>query len=109
MSTKTPFRRPSPTGSNTTRQTLVESVNALAVAHMPDPNQAKLTEEKVKAQVSKHRDDIVKRLLETKRQLQTEADNGVRKLLRKYEKKLTKELTFSSDSEDDNSSSSNAD
>jgi hypothetical protein len=65
-STNTPFRRPSPTGSNTTRQTLVERLNALAAARMPDPNQAKLTEEKVKAQVSTQCDDVVKRLLETK-------------------------------------------
>jgi hypothetical protein len=48
---------------------------------MPDPNQVKLTKEKVKAQVSINHDDVVKRLLDTKRQLQTEADNGVRKLL----------------------------
>ncbi len=88
-STKTPFYCPSPTGSNTTHQTLVESVNALAAASKID--------------------DVVKWLLDTKQQLQTEADNGVQKLLQKYEKKLMKELNFSSDSEDDNSSSSNAD
>ncbi len=51
----------------------------------------------------------MKQLLEKKWQLQTEADNGVQKLLQKYEKNLTKELTFSSDSKDGNSSSSNAD
>jgi hypothetical protein len=40
----TPFHFPSPTGSIMTHQTLGESVNALAVACMPDPSQVKLTE-----------------------------------------------------------------
>jgi hypothetical protein len=45
----------------------------------------------------------MKRLLETKQQLQSKTDNGVRKLLRKYEKKLTEELKFSSGSDSDSS------
>ena len=44
-------------------------------------------------------------LLHTKRQLRAETDDGIRKILRKYEKKLIKELDFSSDSEEDNNES----
>jgi hypothetical protein len=45
---------------------------------MPDLSQVKLTEEKVKAQVGKNHDNVMKRLLETKGQLQSETDSGVR-------------------------------
>jgi hypothetical protein len=58
--------RYSPTGSITTRQISAEKVNALAAAHMPDPSQVKLTEEKVKAHAGKTCDDVMERLLETK-------------------------------------------
>ncbi len=92
----TPFHHPSPTGSIITCQTLAESVNALAAACMPDPSQVKLTEENMKAQAGKNRDDVVKRLLETKRQLQSEPEN---ELSRKYEKILIKELNLSSNSD----------
>ena len=95
------IRRPSPTNSYTTRQSLVESVNALVEARKPNAKQLQLTEEKLKSQVSKNRDDAMGRLLHTKRQLRAETDDGIRKTLRKYEKKLVKELDFSSDSEED--------
>jgi hypothetical protein len=106
------IRRPSPTNSYTTRQSLVESVNALVEARKPNAKQLQLTEEKLKSQVSKNRDDAMGRLLHTKQQLRAETDDGIRKILRKYEKKLIKELDFSSDSEEDSnetddSSSSN--
>ena len=71
----TPFHRSSPTGSIMTHQTLAESVNALAAACMPDPSQVEVTEEKMKVQVGKNHDDVMKRLLETKRRLQSETDN----------------------------------
>jgi hypothetical protein len=57
----------------------------------------------LKGQVSKNRDDAKGRLLNTKRQLKTETDRGIRKILQKYEKKLIKELDFSSGSSDDES------
>ncbi len=79
--------RPSPTNSTTTRQSLVESVNALVEARKPDAKQIQLTDEKLKRQISKNREDAMGRLLNTKRQLQTETDDGIRKRLRKYEKK----------------------
>jgi hypothetical protein len=41
--------------------------------------------------------------LNTKWQLQTETDDGIRKLLRKYEKKIVKELNFSSESSEEQS------
>ena len=57
-------------------------------AWKPDAKQIQLTDEKLKGQISKNRDDAMGRLLNTKRQLQTETDDGIRKLLWKYEKKL---------------------
>ena len=39
----------------------------------------------------------------TAQPLKTETDRGIRKILRKYEKKLIKELDFSSGSSDDES------
>jgi hypothetical protein len=59
---------------------------ALAAVPMPDLSQVKLTEEKVKAQVGKNRDNIMKRLLETKGQLQSETASGIQPQLRKCEK-----------------------
>ena len=56
------IRRPSPTNSYTTRQSLVESVNALVEARKPNAKQLQLTEEKLKSQVSKNRDDAMGRL-----------------------------------------------
>jgi len=73
--------------STTTRQSLVESVNALVEARKPDAKQIQLTDEKLKGQISSNRDDAMGRLLNTKRQLQTETDDGIRTLLQKYEKK----------------------
>ncbi len=101
------FCCPSPTGSIMTRQTLAESVNTLAAACMPNPSQVKLTKEKVKAAVGKNCDGVLKRLLKTKRQSQSETDNGVQKFSRKYKKKLTEELNFSSNSDSDSSVSIN--
>ena len=72
-------------------------------AQKPDAKQIQLTDEKLKGQVSKNRDDAMGRLLNTKRQLKTETDHGIRKILRKYGKKLIKELDFSSGSSDDES------
>jgi hypothetical protein len=76
----------SPTNSSSTRQSLVESVNALVEAQKPDTKQIQLTDEKLKGQVSKNQDDARGRLLSTKRQLKTETDHGIRKILRKCEK-----------------------
>jgi hypothetical protein len=97
----------SPTNSNTLHQTLVDSIGELAASQKPDASQVRLTEEKIKAQIRQNCDDVMKRLLDTKRQLETETNYGVRKLLGKYEKKLTEELNFSSDSDDDTRDSNN--
>ena len=46
-------------------------------------------------QVSRNYDENVKRLIEVKRQLESETNPGVKKILVKYEKKLTKVVDFS--------------
>jgi len=51
--------------------------------------------------ISRNYDDNVKRLIEVKRQLETETNHGIIKVLKKYEKKLTKVVDFSSSSESD--------
>jgi hypothetical protein len=70
--------------------------------------QLPLTEEKLKSQVSKNQDDAMGRLLHTKRQLRAETDHEIRKILRKYEKKLIKELNFSSGSDEDSNETENS-
>jgi hypothetical protein len=61
--------------------------------------QLKFNEEKLKMQVSRNYDENVKRLIEVKRQLESETNTGIKKNLVKYEKKLTKVLDFSSSSD----------
>ena len=66
--------------------------------------QLKFNEEKLKMQVSHNYDDNVKRLIDVKQQLESETNPSVRKILKKYEKKLTKVVDFSSSSSSDSDS-----
>jgi len=50
-------------------------------------------------QVGRNYDDNVKWLIEVKRQLETETNPGIINVLKKYEKKLTKVVDFSSSSD----------
>jgi len=100
-------RRPSPTFSNNSgRSALVDSVNALVEegkksreSKEQDLFQLKFNEEKLKMQVSRNYDENVKRLIEVKHQLESETNPGVKNILVKYEKKLTKVVDFSSSSD----------
>jgi hypothetical protein len=88
-------RRPSPTFSNNSgRSALVDSVNALVEERKKsreskeqDMFQLKFNEEKLKMQVSHNYDENVKRLIDVKRQLESETNPSVKKILKKYEKK----------------------
>jgi hypothetical protein len=66
--------------------------------------QLKFNEEKLKMQVSHNYDDNVKRLIDVKWQLESETNPSVRNILKKYEKKLTKVVDFSSSSSSDSDS-----
>jgi hypothetical protein len=56
--------------------------------------------QKLEMQISRNYDDNVKRLIDVKRQLETETNPGIRKVLKKYEKKLLKVVDLSSSSSD---------
>ncbi len=57
---------------------------------------AEINKQKLDMHISHNYDDNVKRLIEVKRQLETETNHGIIKVLKKYEKKLTKVVDFSS-------------
>lgn len=57
--------------------------------------QLKFNKEKLKIQVSHNYDDSVKRLIDIEQQLESETNPDIRKILKKYEKKLTKVVDFS--------------
>ncbi len=104
-------RRPSPTTSELSfahsgsRNSLVASVNALVEerrkAREPGQYDAEINKQKLEMHISRNYDDNVKRLIEVKRQLETESNCGIIKVLKRYEKKLTKVVDFSSSSESD--------
>jgi len=52
-------------------------------------------------QISRNYEDNVNRLIDVKCQLETENNTGIIKVLKKYEKRLTKAVNFSSSSDSD--------
>ncbi len=50
--------------------------------------------------LSRNYEENVKRLIDVKRQLETESNVGIIKVLKKYEKKLPKVVDFSSSSDE---------
>ncbi len=66
-----------------------------------DEWEAKLNEERLKKQISKNYDDNVKWLIDVKKQLQSETDRDIIRVLRKYERKLAEALDISSSSSDE--------
>ena len=104
-------RRPSPTNSDVSfarsgsRNSLVASVNALVEerrkSREPGQVEIEINKQKLEMQISRNYDDNVKRLIEVKRQLETETNHGIIKVLKRYEKKLTKVVDFSSSSDSD--------
>jgi len=109
-------RHPSPTSSELSfarsggKNNLAASVNNLAASvnalvkecrKSRESGQVdrRISQQKLEMQVSHNYDDNVKQLIEVKRQLETETNPGIITVLKKYEKKLTKVVDFSSSSE----------
>jgi hypothetical protein len=99
-------RQPSPTASEPSFSHSVGKSNLAASINAPVKECRKsresgqvdlrISQQKLEMQVSHNYDDNVKQLIEVKRQLETEMDPGRIKVLKKYEKKLTKVVDFSS-------------
>ncbi len=102
-------RRPSPTSLELSfarsggRNNLAASVNALVEECRKSRESGmvdiKISQQKLEMQVSRNYDDKLKQLIEVNRQLETETNPGIIKVLKKYEKKLTKVVDFSSSSD----------
>jgi len=102
-------RHPSPTSSELSfarsggKNNLAASVNALVKVRRKSSESGqvdrRISQQKLEMQVSHNYDDNVKQLIEVKRQLETETNPGIITVLKKYEKKLTKVVDFSSSSE----------
>ncbi len=114
--TTTPQR--SPTESESSFQTslkfsLAANVNALVEERRksrefkehfhrePDQLQSRLNKEKLEMQISCNLDDNINRLFDIKRKLRSKTNPGIIKVLKKYEKRLTKAIGMSSSSEND--------
>jgi hypothetical protein len=67
----------------------------------PGPIKVEINRKKLVMQISRNYEDHVKRLLDVKRQLETENNPGIIKVLKKGEKWLTKAVNFSSSSDSD--------
>jgi hypothetical protein len=102
-------RHPSPTSSELSfarsggKNNLAASVNALVKVRRKSSESGqvdrRISQQKLEMQVSHNYDDNQKQLIEVKRQLETETNPGIITVLKKYEKKLTKVVDFSSSSE----------
>jgi hypothetical protein len=103
-------RRPSPTNSEISfvrssigRNNLVASINSLVEerrkSREPGPVEVEINRKKLEMQISWNYEDNVKRLIDVKRQLETENNPGIIKVFKKYEKRLTKAVDFSSNSD----------
>jgi hypothetical protein len=104
--------RPSPTNSKLSfvcssigRNNMVASINSLVEEHRksrePRPIEVEINRKKLEMKISRNYEDHVKRLLDVKRQLETENNPGIIKVLKKYEKRLAKAVDFSSSSDSD--------
>ncbi len=95
--------RPSPTGSELSfsrssggKSSVAASINALVEKRRKSREPSRFNEA-----ISKQKLDMkLKRLIDVKRQLETESNVGIIKVLKKYEKKLTKVVDFSSSSDE---------
>jgi hypothetical protein len=85
------------------KNNLAASINALVEEHRISCESGivdiKNCQQKLEMQLSRNYDDNVKQLIEVKRQLETETNPGIIKVLKKYEKKLMKVVDFSSSSD----------
>jgi hypothetical protein len=104
--------RPSPTNSKLSfvcssigRNNMVASINSFVEEHRksrePRPIEVEINRKKLEMKISRNYEDHVKRLLDVKRQLETENNPGIIKVLKKYEKRLAKAVDFSSSSDSD--------
>jgi hypothetical protein len=114
--TTTPRRSPTESESSfrsSSKFTLAASVNALVEERRksrefkehfhrePDQLQSRLNKEKLEMQISRNLDDNINRLIDIKHKLESETNPGIIKVLKKYEKRLTKAIGMSSSSEND--------
>ena len=60
-----------------------------------------VNKEKLEMQISRNLDDNINRLIDIKRKLESETNPGIIKVLKKYEKRLTKAIGMSSSSKND--------
>lgn len=104
-------RRPSPTGSELSfsrssggKSSVAASINALVEerrkSREPSHFEETISKQKLEMKLSWNYEENVKRLIDVKRQLETESNVGIIKVLKKYEKKLTKVVDFSSSSDE---------
>jgi hypothetical protein len=104
-------RRPSPTGSELSfsrssgnKSSVAASINALVEerrkSREPSHFDEAISKQKLEMKLSRNYEENVKRLIDVKRQLETESNVGIIKVLKKYEKKLTKFVDFSSSSDE---------
>jgi hypothetical protein len=84
---------------------LVASINSLVEGRRksrePGPIKVEINRKKLVMQISRNYEDHVKRLIDVKCQLKMENNPGIIKVLKKYEKRLTKAVDFSSRSDGD--------
>jgi hypothetical protein len=102
-------RRPSPTSSELSfsrssggKSSVPASINALVEerrkSREPSYFDEAISKQKLEMKLSRNYEENVKRLIDVKHQLETETNVGIIKVLKKYEKKLTKVVDFSSSS-----------
>jgi hypothetical protein len=81
----------------------VASVNTLLEEQRKSKEPAEvdvqINKQKLEMHVSQNYDENIKRLIDVKHQLENETNHGIITILRKYEKKLTKFVDFSSSSD----------
>jgi hypothetical protein len=100
---------PSPTGSELSfsrssggKSSVAASINALVEerrkSREPSHFNKAISKQKLEMKLSQNYEENVKRLIDMSDQLETETNVGIIKVLKKYEKKLTKVVDFSSSS-----------
>jgi hypothetical protein len=109
---RTPRRSPTMSDSsfraNGVKSSIAASVNALVEerrmarekSEKPDEYQTKMSKVKLDMQISRNYDENVNRLIEVKRKIESESNAGILKILKKYEKRLSKVVDMSSSSDD---------
>jgi hypothetical protein len=92
--------------SGGSRNSLVASMNALVEerwkSQEPAQYDSAINKQKLDRHISHNYDENVKRLIDVKHQLETETNSGIIKVLKKYKKKLTMVVDFSSSSDSEN-------